>query len=138
MKYFLLITLTWISLHVAGQEISKPHLPGCWTDSREENSQGSNVFIYRPCDYMVFPKSWFRFRMDLKSDSTCSWLVLAANDGHYMMDGTWTINKATNELMLINKEGKEVLNFAIVEVLDNRLTIKKLNTNSLQPQQNRH
>jgi hypothetical protein len=62
--------------------------------------------------------------MDLKSDSTCSWLVLAINDGHYMVDGTWTFNEATNELKLYNTEGKEESKFIIEEVKDNILKVK--------------
>ena len=107
MKYFTIITLLWISFHVSGQQISKSDLLGCWTESREENAPGSNVFIYRPCDYRVFPPSRYRFKMILSSGSKCSWLVLASNDGHYMQDGTWTFNEETNELILYNTEGKE-------------------------------
>src|ERR1039457_2199153 len=110
MKYFSIITLIWISFQVSGQKINKSDLLGCWTDSREENTQGSNVFIFRPCDYKVFPPSRYRFKMNLKSGSICSWLELAINDAHYMVDGTWTFNEATNELKLLNNEGKEFWN----------------------------
>ena len=125
MKYCTIITLIWISFHVSGQKIHKSDLLGCWTESREENTQGSNLFIYRPCDYKEFPPSWFRFRMNLRSDSICSWLVLAANDGHYMVDGTWIFNEDTNKLKLYNKEGKEVLSFIIEAVEKNILKVKK-------------
>jgi hypothetical protein len=125
MKYFSIITLIWISFQVSGQHISKSDLLGCWTESIEENTQGSNVFIYRPCDYKVFPPYRFRFKMDLKSDSKCSWLVLASDDGHYMVDGTWTFNEETNELKLYNMEGEEFWKYIIAEVNDTILRIKK-------------
>jgi len=125
MKYFAIITLIWISFQVSGQEISKLDLLGCWTDSREENTQESQYFIFRPCTYKEFPPSRYRLRMELKSDSICSWLVLADNDGHYMVDGIWTFNDTTHELMLYNKGGKAVtLKFIIDEVKDGMLKIK--------------
>jgi hypothetical protein len=124
MKYFSIIILIWISFQVSGQKISKSDLQGCWTESREENTQGSNVFIYRPCDYKVFPPSRYRFKMNLKSGSICSWLVLSQNDGHYMQDGTWTFNEETKELKLYNMEGKEVRRFIIEEVEDKILKMK--------------
>jgi len=125
MKYFIIITIMCISFQVCGQQISKSDLLGCWTESREENTQGSNVFIYRPCDYQVFPLSRYRFEMNLKGGSTCSWLVLSPDDGHYMVDGTWTFNEETNELILYNTEGKEDSIFIIEEVKDNLLKTKK-------------
>jgi len=105
--------------------MTKSGLQGCWTDSNEENSQGSKVSIFRPCDYMVFPPSRFRFTMNLKSDSKCSWLVLAPNDGHYMQEGTWTYNEKTDELKLYNLEGKEIRKFIIEEVGENILKLRK-------------
>ena len=63
--------------------------------------------------------------MNLKSGSTCSWLVLSPDDCHYMVDGTWTFNEETNELKLYNTEGKEDSKFVIEEVKDNLLKTKK-------------
>jgi hypothetical protein len=124
MKQFIIIAFTLISVQVIGQKINKSDLFGCWTDSREENIQGSNVFIYRPCDYKGIPPSRYRFEMILRNDSICSWLVLASNDGHYMQDGTWTFKEETNELKLYNKEGKEVRKFIVEEVEDKILKMK--------------
>lgn len=138
MKIFTIITIIWIAFQLSGQKISKSDLFGCWTDSREENSQGSHIFIFRPCDYKAFPPSRYRYKMDLKGSSICSWLVLAANDGHYMEDGTWTFNEETNELKLYNTEGKEFWKIIVVEVNDTILRIKKLSTTSTQPQQSQH
>ncbi len=124
MKYFTIITLVWISFQVSGQKISESDLIGCWTESREENIQGSNVFIYRPCDFKVFPPSRYRFKMILRGGSICSWLVLASDDGHYMQDGTWTFKEETNELKLYYMGGKEVIRFIIEEVEDKILKVK--------------
>jgi hypothetical protein len=124
MKYLMILIPIWISLQVSGQKTSKTDLLGCWTSSREENIQGSNVFIFRPCDYIVFPKSWFRSKIVLKDDSICSWLVLAPDDGHYMVDGNWTFNESTNELKLLTKEGREHWKCIIVEVNDTILKVK--------------
>jgi len=124
MKLFTIITLLVITFQVSGQQITRSDLLGCWTDSREENIQGANVSIYRPCDYKDFPMSRYRFRMILQSDSVCSWLVLSPDDGHFMQDGSWTFNEQNNELALYDMKGKKVFRFIITAVDDNILKIK--------------
>jgi|WetSurMetagenome_2_1015567.scaffolds.fasta_scaffold1073858_1 hypothetical protein len=124
MKSIVIIVLLSLAIQASGQNISKLKIFGCWTESSEENTKGSKLFIYRPCDYKEFPPSRFRFRMELKNDSKCSWFVLTPNDGHYMVDGTWTYNEETKELKLINKDDKVEFKFTIVGVEDNMLTLK--------------
>ena len=124
MKYILIISFVWISFQASGQKISRSDLLGCWTDSREENTPGSNVWINRPCDYKVFPPLRFRFLMDLKGDSTCSWLHFSEYDGHYMVNGKWSFNEETKELRLFDLQGKESLKFTIQESGEEILKIK--------------
>jgi hypothetical protein len=124
MKYLAIITLLWTSFQISGQEVSKSYLLGCWISSSEENAQGSNVSIYRPCDYKIFPPTRSRFKMNLRGGSKCSWSAIAPNDANYMQDGTWTLNEETNELKLYNLEGQEFTRFIIEKVEYNRLIIK--------------
>jgi len=123
MKYFTLIALFWISFQTFGQKISKSDLIGCWTDSREENIKGSNEYIYRPCDYKTFPPSRYRFKMNLKGGSNCSYLVLSPDDGHYMTNGSWSFNEETNELKIYDGD-KEIFKCIIESVEHNLLKIK--------------
>ena len=124
MRFFTIIALLLITFQVSGQKINNSQLLGCWLNSKEENTQGENLFIYRPCDYKKFPPSRFRFKFVLKSDLKCSWLVLAPNDGHFMEDGTWTFNEESNELKFYDLKGKIAFRFIITAFGDNILKIK--------------
>jgi len=123
MKYFTLITFFLISFQASGQKISKSDLIGCWTDSSEENIQGSNEYIYRPCDYKIFPSARFRFKMNLKGGSVCSYLVLSPDDGHYMTNGSWSFNEETNQLKIYDGD-IEIFKCIIESVEHNLLKIK--------------
>ena len=125
MKIFIYLLILFFSINSFGQdnELIKSDLLGCWTDSREENSSNSNINIYRPCDFKIFPVSRFRFKMDLKKDSNCSWYYLAPNDGHKMKDGTWTFNSEKNVLKIFNLDNGEIKSFIIEQVDENILKI---------------
>ena len=99
-------------------------LVGCWTDSREENAPGSKSRIYRPCDYKVFPLTWFRFEMDLKADLSCKWLFLAPDDGHFMKDGTWKYDPVDKSLRIFDLDGGQVEAFVVSAVEQDRLVFE--------------
>jgi hypothetical protein len=126
MRHFILIFLASLSICSFGQvdSISQSELLGCWTDSREENTQNSNVAIFRPCDFKSFPSSRFRFRMDLKDNNICSWLYLAPDDGHYMKDGTWTFDSITMTLKVFNANAEEIESFVVIATNKDILKIK--------------
>lgn len=125
MKQLTFLLILFLSLQSFGQnhETSRLDLLGCWTDSREENTN-TDIRVYRPCDYKTFPASRFRFQMDLKKDSTCSWFYLAPNDAHSMKDGTWSFDKEMKILKIFNLNNEEVKSFNIEHVEENILKIE--------------
>jgi hypothetical protein len=125
MKNLTFLFTLFLSLQSFGQnnEINKLDLLGCWIDSREENTN-TNISVYRPCNFKKFPESRFRFKMDLKKDSTCCWYYLAPNDRHFMKDGTWAFNKEKKVLKIFNLNNEEVKSFKIEQVDDNILKIE--------------
>jgi len=109
-------------LTVQKKEKKPPGLLGCWTDSREENTDNTN--IYRPCDFKSFPISRFRFKMDLKENGSCAYLYLAPNDAHHMKDGTWTFDENTKTLKIFNASNEVIKNFIIAKVGEDILQIE--------------
>ena len=109
-------------------------LIGSWTHSQEEQIE-SNILIYRPTDSKQFPPSWYRNTFSLNPDSTCDYLVLAANDGHYFEKGTWNYNEDT-KILTISYTQREVaphlpqidvvLKFEVIELKKNMLKLKSV------------
>jgi len=58
--------------------------------------------------------------MEINEDNTCSWLHLAANDAHYMKDGTWTFDGKNSTLVIFDESQKEIKRFEI-EYMDERI-----------------
>ncbi len=121
-----LLLVVSLSLNSFGQDkkISKLDLVGCWTDSREETILGSGKNIYRPCDFKTFPPSMYRFKMVLNANSKCSWLYLAPNDAHHMVNGTWTFDKKKNLIEISNPKGKSVRKIYVLDVDKNIMIVK--------------
>lgn len=105
-----------LSLDSFGQNdsISESDLIGCWTDSREENKIDSELNIFRPCDFKVFPASRYRYSLELNANHKCSWLYLAPNDAHHMVDGTWTYNKESGWLKIFDLQGNSVNSLKVI------------------------
>ncbi len=109
-------------------------LIGSWTHSQEEQIE-SNILIYRPTDSKQFPPSWYKNTFSLNPDSTCDYLVLAANDGHYFEKGTWNYNEDT-KILTISYTQREVaphlpqidvvLKFEVIELKKNMLKLKSV------------
>ena len=126
MKNWILLVGIMFSLNSFGQNnnISELELIGCWTDSREENKTDSELNIYRPCEFKTFPPSRYRFTMELKANQKCSWLYLAPNDAHHMVDGTWAFNKESGILEIIDLQGSSMQRFIVIGLEKNLMKIE--------------
>lgn len=85
-----------------------------WVHSREEETQGSDVQIYRPKNSLEFPPSPFRMQYIFSTDGTCKWYYLAPNDAHHFRDGTWKID--ANAENIIHIEQDKTVSYQIVEL----------------------
>lgn len=117
--FFLLLATKIYSQNSLNTEL----LIGCWTDSREENSEETHFF--RPCDYKEFPRSRFRFKMVLKENNQCEWLYLHPSDMHSMKGGTWQLDKDLKTLSIYNLDGIIVKEFEVTDFNNQLLTFKK-------------
>jgi len=126
MKYWILSLVVIFSLTCYAQEnnVSESDLIGCWTHSKEENHVDSEVMVYRPCDYKEFPASRYRHRMELKENSKCSWLYLAPNDAHHMVEGTWTYEKENRVIEIFDVKGEPANKFMLIEVHEKIMKVK--------------
>lgn len=111
-------------LFIQTEMINQPKLIGCWVDSGEEYQANSDVKIFRPCDFKVFPPSRYRYKLELKAHSLCSWLYLAPNDAHYMVNGTWTYDDNTKVLKIFDGSVTNVKQFTVIEVGKDVLKMK--------------
>lgn len=124
-KVFFLLGLVFLSnTNMQKDNISELDLIGCWADSREENDQNGDISIYRPCDFKEFPRSRFRFKMEIKKNNVCSWLHLSPTDRHHFKEGTWLFDKETNTLKIFDKDKKEAKRFIIFKTAKDILKIK--------------
>lgn len=101
-------------------------LLGCWTHSFEENQGNPEWRIYRPCDYKEYSPSRYRHRLELMKNAQCTWLHLAANDAHYMVNGSWIYDEENQVLEIFNKSGKSVTKYRLIEVGDDFLKLELL------------
>jgi hypothetical protein len=110
-------------------EIEMKYLHNTWIHAFEEQRNSSNQ-IYRPIDYKTFPSSWFRMKYIFAGDNSCQWLVLAADDGHYLQSGTW-VQSRYNEFLILIYDSTGVLqkdlSFVIVDLQYNLLEIAPIN-----------
>ena len=131
MNIWILLIGIILSLDSCGQKesISESDLVGCWTDSREENTTDSELNIFRPCDFKVFPASRYRYLFELNANHKCSWLYLAPNDAHHMVDGTWTYNKESRWLEIFDLEGNSVNKLKVSELDKDLMKIENIKHN---------
>lgn len=85
-----------------------------WKHSYEESS--GNIEIYRPSDYKTFAPSHFRQVYSFKNNGQCDYLVLHPADAHYMTNGTYTYNPDSKIVMVKAKDGKQVVQFEVLEL----------------------
>ncbi|MEM7087870.1 MAG: hypothetical protein AAF489_16935 [Bacteroidota bacterium] len=105
-------------------ENQEKELLGCWKNSREESKDPSVSTVFRPCDFMEFPPSRFRFSFELMKAGECRIAMVGATDAHYMENGTWTFDKKTRLLELFNAEGNSHRVFEIINFGENLLELK--------------
>jgi len=127
MRFILIITGLLISNLIMGQEsnITESDLIGCWAHSREENKTNSEIMIYRSCDYKEFPFSRFRHRFELNENGKCTWLNLASNDSHSMIDGTWTYDSKKQIIEIFNTKGKSINKYNLIEYKERIIRISE-------------
>jgi len=64
---------------------------GCWMHDYETESENGGTYYMTLCDAKDFPSSLWRYSLIIEKDRMGSELQLAANDGHFYTDITWTL-----------------------------------------------
>lgn len=95
-----------------------------WTNSFEEEMD--TFKIYRPSNNMHFPAAWYRQKYAFTDDGKCSYLVLAQNDYHYFVGGTWNYETFTNTVSIFDSLQQIVTKFKLLELSDNILKFSKI------------
>lgn len=126
-KEYVLFTLLICAFTGVSQSntIQKSYLTKCWSDSREENKEGSSTTIYRPCDFKNFPPSRFRFKVELNEGGSCKYLHLASNDAHYMAPGTWSYNERDQYLEIADQKGNLIKRWKILNLQNDIMEVVK-------------
>lgn len=123
-----LIILTLLTFVFSGFstciENQETELLGCWKNSREESKDPAVSIVFRPCDFMEFPPSRFRFSFELMKAGKCKISMVGPTDAHYMENGTWTFDKKTKVLELFNAEGNSHRKFELLKFEENFLELK--------------
>lgn len=96
-----LIGNTWV------QELNSNEIEGIQHFSRDTGQ------YFAPARY----RQTFTFR----TGGSCTYRVLAPNDGHYLTEGTWTYTPGAQELKIFDQQGAEVFHFQILECSESQL-----------------
>ncbi len=107
----------------SNEEFNELLLYNCWTHSLEEDEKTKEQ-IYRLCDYADFPPSRFRERFLLEPDGNASILVIAANDAHFTVIGTWSFDKSQDALTIQNTDNELLLKKRVVELSEDKLVLE--------------
>jgi len=122
---FSLVIFTFSSFSTCVENPEK-ELLGCWKNSREESKDPALSTVFRPCDFMEFPPSRFRFSFELLKAGECKISMIGSTDAHYMENGTWTFDRKTNQLELFNAEGNSHRKFEVLNIGENLLELKPM------------
>lgn len=130
-KLILLIVISSSILAITGCEknneiIQISFLENSWTQSYEEKTS-EEIEIYRPSDYKNFSFSRYRQIFNFHDNDVCEYLVLAANDGHYMESGNWEYSEKTNIIIIFNSNSEILYEFEVVELTNDLLKLKARN-----------
>ena len=130
LKILTIIFIIFISTNSFSQNIpiTEKNLFGCWTHSMEESTRNDSnevILVYRPCKFKKFPPLLYRHRIELKDNGQCSWLFLADDDGHYMVNGSWLLEKETRVIKIHNLNGSIEKQFKIVDLKNDILNFKE-------------
>jgi hypothetical protein len=123
--FILAITCNQCVAQKASSTLDISSLYNCWTDSREETSLDSSFSIFRPCDFKSFPASRFRFRIEFKENGECSWLNLAPNDAHYMVQGTWSYDKEKRIITVKDQSGNVFATYKPISIAGDIMKVEK-------------
>lgn len=117
MKYFTLLPAIFLLIMCHSTEpdpgFDMDLFTKSWSHSWEE--QQDSVQIYRPTQGREFPALRYRQEYIFNKDSTASWSALAANDGHYYLNGRWRYD-GENQILIMDMMGKEVNRLTILEL----------------------
>lgn len=94
-----------------------------WKHSYEEESEESDIKIYRPHNYKEFPASRGRMQYIFKEGGDCEWYYLAPDDGHHFRSGKWQIDSEDPEVLIL-EQGEDLLKYRIMELNKEVLRIK--------------
>ena len=114
-----------INSYAQDKSITESDLIGCWAHSREEDEKDSDVMVYRSCDYNEFPFSRYRHKFELYENGKCSWLSLAANDAHSMIEGAWRYKSKKRVIEIFDSKGKSLHKYRLIEINEKIMKIKK-------------
>jgi len=126
-KIYLAVILTSVLMIVGCEkddEVIKISLiENGWTQSSEEKAS-EEIEVYRPKGYKDFPASRYRQIFNFYSNNVCEYLVLSANDSHYMESGSWEYANKTTIIKIFNSDFRMVYQFEVLELSNNLLKMK--------------
>lgn len=130
MRHSLILTITILILLIFAcnkaqidTTIDSSLLVNCWKHSYEEETN-DDFDIYRPCIFGETPLSRYRQIFDLRGDQKAEYSVLAPNDAHTTMMGTWNYNSATRMLQILDANGEIAHEYEIMAVESERLLLR--------------
>jgi len=109
-----------------GEITQRSLLEKSWAHAYEEDIS-EEIEMYRPSDSNDFPLSRYRQVYNFEKSNACEYLVLAANDGHYMERGIWTYNEKSNIITIFNSGFEKLYEFEVVELTVNLLKLRPIN-----------
>lgn len=81
--------------------------------------QGIHHFIRDTGQY--FAPARYRQTFTFRRNGSCTYRVLAPNDGHYHTEGTWTYAPGTQGLKIFDQQGAEIFHYQILECSETQL-----------------
>ena len=96
-------------------------LLNCWTHVHEEDVEEGRYF--QPCDLSELPASRYRATYDLQEGGVCTYMVLAPNDAHYSLTGTWEYDAKNAQLKVYDADQILVADLEVLELTENRLIV---------------
>jgi len=96
-------------------------LLNCWIHVHEEVVEEGRYF--QPCDFPDLPPSRFRASYNFQEGGVCVYAVLAPNDAHYSLTGTWEYDTENAHVKIYDADQVLVADFEVLELMENRLIV---------------
>ncbi len=96
-------------------------LLNCWMHVHEEAVPEGRYF--QPCDFSNLPPSRFRASYNFQEGGVCTYAVLAPNDAHYSLTGSWEYDPENTHLKIYDADHVLVTDFEVLELTANRLIV---------------